>query len=189
MDIRMPRADEYVYESLRAGASGFMLKDVRPEQLADAVRVVARGEALLAPAITRRLIEDFVRRPPSGRQTPAELTELTERELARLEFHDLRHTFASLMVAAGANPLQIAEALGHSDKTGRPDQRSSGSATGISTPARRARRSLRLTAISKPAAASGAGYTRDGNGACAAACAKPLQIRRERRDSNPRPPA
>jgi DNA-binding response OmpR family regulator len=74
-------ADEYVYESLRAGASGFMLKDVRPEQLADAVRVVARGEALLAPAITRRLIEDFVRRPPSGRQTPAELTELTEREL------------------------------------------------------------------------------------------------------------
>jgi DNA-binding NarL/FixJ family response regulator len=59
-------ADEYVYEAMKAGASGFLLKDVRPEQLADAVRVVASGDALLAPVITRRLIEDFVRRPPPG---------------------------------------------------------------------------------------------------------------------------
>ncbi len=58
--------DEYVYEAMKAGASGFLLKDVRPEQLAEAVRVVAAGDALLAPAITRRLIEEFVRRPPPG---------------------------------------------------------------------------------------------------------------------------
>ena len=74
-------ADEYVYEAMKAGASGFLLKDVRPEQLAEAVRVVAAGEALLAPAITRRLIEDFVRRPAPGSGAPAEVAELTEREV------------------------------------------------------------------------------------------------------------
>ena len=88
MDIRMPEMDglettrrividenaprvlmlttfdmnEYVYEAMKSGASGFLLKDVKPEQLADAVRTVAAGDALLAPAITRRLIEEFVRR-------------------------------------------------------------------------------------------------------------------------------
>src|SRR5581483_5101993 len=56
--------DEYVYRALKAGASGFLLKDASREQLAAAVRTVARGEALLAPVITRRLIEDFCRRPP-----------------------------------------------------------------------------------------------------------------------------
>ena len=56
-------ADEYVYEAMKAGASGFLLKDVRPEQLADAVGTVAAGDARLAPAITRRLVEQFVRRP------------------------------------------------------------------------------------------------------------------------------
>ena len=58
--------DEYVFEALRAGASGFLLKDVRREDLVHAVRVVAAGEALLAPSITRRLIEDFARRPATG---------------------------------------------------------------------------------------------------------------------------
>ena len=77
--------DEYVYEAMKAGASGFLLKDVRPEQLAEAVRVVAAGEALLAPAITRRLIEEFVRRPAPGSGAPAELAELTERELEVVE--------------------------------------------------------------------------------------------------------
>jgi DNA-binding NarL/FixJ family response regulator len=73
--------NEYVYEAMKSGASGFLLKDVRPEQLADAVRTVARGDALLAPAITRRLIEEFVRRPPPGAAAPpAGLDELTERE-------------------------------------------------------------------------------------------------------------
>ena len=63
--------NEYVYEALRAGASGFLLKDVPPEQLAAGIRIVARGEALLAPSITRRLIEEFARgraRDPRGRR-------------------------------------------------------------------------------------------------------------------------
>ena len=75
--------DEYVYEAMKAGASGFLLKDVRPEGLAEAVRVVAAGEALLAPAVTRRLIEGFVRRPPPGSGAPAELSHLTERGLGK----------------------------------------------------------------------------------------------------------
>jgi DNA-binding NarL/FixJ family response regulator len=73
--------DEYIYDALRAGASGFLLKDVRPEQLADAVRVVAGGETLLAPAITRRLVEQYVRRARPGTTIPAALAALTEREL------------------------------------------------------------------------------------------------------------
>ena len=73
--------DEYVYDALRAGASGFLLKDVRPEQLADAVRVVAAGETLLSPAITRRLVEQYVRRARPGTTIPAALASLTEREL------------------------------------------------------------------------------------------------------------
>jgi DNA-binding NarL/FixJ family response regulator len=73
--------DEYVYEAMKAGASGFLIKDVRPEQLAEAVRVVTTGEALLSPAITRRLIEQFVSRPAPGARAPTELSELSEREL------------------------------------------------------------------------------------------------------------
>ena len=73
--------DEYVYESLRAGASGFLLKDVAPEDLAAAVRTVARGEALLAPAVTRRLIEEFLQRPPPGKIRPTRIEELTDREV------------------------------------------------------------------------------------------------------------
>jgi len=73
--------DDYVYEAVRAGASGFLLKDVAPDDLVHAVRVVARGEAMLAPAVTRRLLEQFVRRPPvTG--LPAELADLSEREIA-----------------------------------------------------------------------------------------------------------
>ena len=60
--------DEYVYEALRAGASGFLLKDVPPEELVHAVRVVAAGDALLAPAVTRRLIEEFAHRPERRRR-------------------------------------------------------------------------------------------------------------------------
>jgi DNA-binding NarL/FixJ family response regulator len=72
--------DEYVYRALRAGASGFLLKDANREQLTGAVRTVADGEALLAPAITRRLIEDFCRRPEPG-TLPSEAAGLSEREL------------------------------------------------------------------------------------------------------------
>ncbi|HET7129374.1 MAG TPA: response regulator transcription factor [Gaiellaceae bacterium] len=72
--------DEYVYEALRAGASGFLLKDAGADELLHAVRVVAAGEALLSPSITRRLIADYARRPPA-REQPAALAELTPREL------------------------------------------------------------------------------------------------------------
>ena len=73
--------DAYVYEALLAGASGFVLKDIAPEQLVEAIRVIANGEALLSPTVTRRLIEEFVRRPPDdARPSPRELEQLTPRE-------------------------------------------------------------------------------------------------------------
>jgi DNA-binding NarL/FixJ family response regulator len=73
--------DEYVYEALRAGASGFLLKDVPPEQLAAGIRIVAQGEALLAPSITKRLIQEFAAAAPVNAPPPKGLDELTAREL------------------------------------------------------------------------------------------------------------
>ena len=84
--------DSYVYDALRAGASGFMLKDAPPEEIAAAVRIVASGEALLAPAVTRAVIEEFARQPPPRPPvTPAALAELTprEREVLDLLAHGL----------------------------------------------------------------------------------------------------
>jgi DNA-binding NarL/FixJ family response regulator len=72
--------DEYVFAALRAGASGFLLKDVRRDDLVHAVRVVAGGEALLAPSVTRRLIADYARRPPPAASPPPDLDRLTPRE-------------------------------------------------------------------------------------------------------------
>jgi DNA-binding NarL/FixJ family response regulator len=92
--------DEYVYDALRAGASGFLLKDVRPEQLADAVRTVAVGDTLLAAAITRRLVEHYLRRPPPGTRSPPGLGTLTDRELDVLR-----------LVARGSSNQQIADTL------------------------------------------------------------------------------
>jgi DNA-binding NarL/FixJ family response regulator len=130
MDIRMPRmdgieatrrlsalaqpprvlilttfdVDEYVYEAMRAGAAGFLLKDTAPAKLADGVRTVAAGEALLAPAVTRRLIEHYVRRP-----APADhgerFAELTQREL-----DILRHVARGLSNGEIAGLLFLSEA-------------------------------------------------------------------------------
>jgi DNA-binding NarL/FixJ family response regulator len=77
--------DEYVYEALRAGAAGFLLKDTPPRQLAEAVRTIAAGESLLAPAVTKRLIERYVSRPRSDTARRERFAELTERELDVLQ--------------------------------------------------------------------------------------------------------
>jgi DNA-binding NarL/FixJ family response regulator len=130
MDIRMPRMDglaatalvvaegarvlilttfdldEYVYEALRAGASGFLLKDAPAADLVYAVRVVASGDALLAPSITRRLIADFARRPRTDRPTPKVLASLTSRE-----------TEVLVLIAEGLSNQEIAARLVVAEQT------------------------------------------------------------------------
>ncbi|HZT67954.1 MAG TPA: response regulator transcription factor [Acidimicrobiales bacterium] len=73
-------SDEYVYEAIRAGASGFLVKDTDPAELVQAVRVVARGEALLSPSVTRRLITDIASRPSTAPTLPRQLSQVTARE-------------------------------------------------------------------------------------------------------------
>jgi DNA-binding NarL/FixJ family response regulator len=97
--------DDYVYEALRAGASGFLLKDARADELRHAVRTVASGDALLSPTITRRLIENYTRRPPPQAH-PAALAQLTPRELEVLR-----------LVARGLSNTDIAHTLVVGDAT------------------------------------------------------------------------
>lgn len=73
--------DEHIYAALSAGASGFLTKDTPPERLADAVRTIARGDTLLSPSVTRRLVETYTQLPPPGTSTPQRFAALTEREL------------------------------------------------------------------------------------------------------------
>ncbi|MET7615566.1 response regulator transcription factor [Streptomyces sp. NPDC005408] len=99
--------DDYVYEALRAGASGFLLKDAPPADLIAAVRVVAAGEALLAPSVTRRLIADFAAQRPAARKGPAlRLNGLTPRETEVLE-----------LIARGLSNQEIAEHLVLAEQT------------------------------------------------------------------------
>jgi DNA-binding NarL/FixJ family response regulator len=92
--------DEPLYAALRAGAAGFLLKDVRPDELAEAIRVVARGDALLAPSVTRRLLDRFTATEPRPPVRPEALAELTDREMQTLE-----------LVARAASNAEIAARL------------------------------------------------------------------------------
>jgi DNA-binding NarL/FixJ family response regulator len=98
--------DEYVYDALQAGASGFLLKDAPPQTLFDAVRVVAAGDALLAPTVTRRLIAEFARLRPTPRTHTRDLNGLTPREVEILS-----------LVAAGLSNHEIADRLVVSNET------------------------------------------------------------------------
>jgi len=98
--------DEYVYEAIRAGASGFLLKDVEPPQLVEAVRVVAAGEALLAPSVTRRLLDQFAHALPGEERPPPQLASLTERELEVLK-----------LLAGGLSNAELAARLFLSETT------------------------------------------------------------------------
>jgi len=98
--------DEYVYDALRAGASGFLLKDAPPEELVRGVRVLARGDALIAPSVTRRLIEEISKRPSRDVTPSAALESLTQRELEVLEH-----------IARGLSNHEIAEELFVSETT------------------------------------------------------------------------
>ena len=150
MDIRMPEVDgveatrrlmadpesprilmlttfdqnEYVYAAMKAGASGFLLKDVRREELINAVRSVAAGDALLASSLTRRFIEDFVRRPPPGAAPTGALAELTDREaeVVRLVARGLSNAeIANRMVVSEAtvktHVARVLSKLGLRDRT------------------------------------------------------------------------
>jgi DNA-binding NarL/FixJ family response regulator len=98
--------DDYVYEALRAGASGFLLKDAKGAELVQAVRVVAEGDGLLAPSVTRRLIAEFARRPAPTASRPAVLSELTPRETEVLQ-----------LIAGGLSNSEIAAELVLSEQT------------------------------------------------------------------------
>ena len=100
--------NEYLYEAMRAGASGFLLKDAPREQLITAVRAVVQGDTLLAPALIRRLVEDFVRRPAPGTRVPSQVGKLSARELEVLK-----------LVARGLSNAEIAKTLFVSEATAR----------------------------------------------------------------------
>jgi DNA-binding NarL/FixJ family response regulator len=164
MDIRMPRMDgleatrqivarpdapkvlmlttfdldEYVFDALRAGASGFLLKDVPPEQLVAGIRALADGQALLAPAVTRRLIETFVEHLPRAAPPPAALRDLTDREqeILRLMARGLSNAEIAdeLVVSAATVKTHVARVLNKLDLRDRVQAVVLAYETGIITP-------------------------------------------------------
>jgi len=98
--------DDYLYEAMKAGASGFLLKDARRDQLVHAIRTIATGDALLAPTLVRRLVEDFCQRPPPGVGPPPALADLTQRELEVLR-----------LIARGLSNTETAKELFLSEAT------------------------------------------------------------------------
>jgi DNA-binding NarL/FixJ family response regulator len=98
--------DEYVYDAIRSGASAFLLKDVQPTQLVEAIRIVAAGDALLAPSVTRRLLDRFARSLPDRQPAPASLSTLTAREVEVLR-----------LLASGLSNAELSERLFVSEAT------------------------------------------------------------------------
>jgi DNA-binding NarL/FixJ family response regulator len=129
--------DEYVYEALRAGASGFLLKDATAAELVHAVRVVAAGDALLAPSVTRRLITDFARQPHSG-PPPPPISALTPREteVLRLIAHGLSNTEISdtLVIAEQTTKTHVGRILAKLDLRDRAQAVVLAYETGLVTP-------------------------------------------------------
>ncbi len=105
--------DSYVYDALRAGASGFLLKDCPPVDLLQAIRVIADGEALLAPRITRRLIDEFARRPDPARTAPPRLASLTPREVEVLSLIALGLSNAEIADRLIVSPATVKTHVGH----------------------------------------------------------------------------
>jgi DNA-binding NarL/FixJ family response regulator len=130
--------DEYVYEALRAGASGFLLKDATATDLIHAVRVVSAGDALLAPSVTRRLIADFARQPRPARPFPASLGALTQREteVLRLIAHGLSNTEISstLVIAEQTTKTHVGRILAKLDLRDRAQAVVLAYETGLVTP-------------------------------------------------------
>ncbi len=105
--------DDYVYEALRAGASGFLLKDAPRHDLISAVEAAAAGNALLAPSVTRRLIESFARRPPDAAPSPARLDSLTARERDILLLLARGHTNAEIAAGLVVSEATVKTHIGH----------------------------------------------------------------------------
>ena len=105
--------DEYVFDALSAGASGFLLKHARPEDLIQGVRVVAAGDSLLAPSVTRRLIEEFGRRPAPATRPPAALATLTEREVEVLRLIARGLTNAEIAARLHVGETTVKTHVGH----------------------------------------------------------------------------
>jgi len=163
--------DEYVYEALRAGASGFLLKDATAAELIHAVRVVGAGDALLAPSVTRRLIADFARQPHPSRPFPPTYGALTQREteVLRLIAHGLSNTEISstLVIAEQTTKTHVGRILAKLDLRDRAQAVVLAYETGLVTPGESARLGAhRLTTDAAASVAATLGLWSPGRSTC-----------------------